>query len=65
MGARSCPECGGAVIEIEIASGETPLVMRSCSKCDAREWSADGRGIDLTTALRELSDSGGGKRRRD
>jgi hypothetical protein len=62
MGARTCPECDGPMIEIALANGDSPLVMRSCSRCDAREWSSAGQGIDLTSALRELSESGGGKR---
>ena len=65
MGARTCPDCGGPVIEIALANGYTPLVMRSCSTCDAREWSSDGRGIDLRAALSELASTGGGKRRKD
>lgn len=59
MNERRCPECGGPMIEIEIATGDAPLVMRSCSACDAREWSSAGKGIDLSDALAELSETGG------
>lgn len=62
MGARTCPECGGPMIEIALANGDSPLVMRSCSHCDSREWSSAGEGIDLTSALQELSESGPRKR---
>lgn len=62
MGDRTCPECSGPMIEIALDNGGSPLVMRSCSRCDARRWSTAGRGIDLDSALRELAASGGSRR---
>ncbi|QGG95806.1 hypothetical protein [Actinomarinicola tropica] len=64
MSEHRCPECGGPMIEIEVANGDAPLVMRSCSACDARQWSSAGQGIDLRAALRELSDTGGKQTRK-
>jgi hypothetical protein len=52
------------MVEIAVAGGDSPLVMRSCSRCDARGWSSAGRTIDLTEALGELAATGRARRRR-
>lgn len=62
MGQTRCRECGGPVIEIELSSGNEPLMMRSCSACDAREWSKEGEGLDLRGALDRLSQTGSTRR---
>ncbi|MBK5223741.1 MAG: hypothetical protein JJE52_12905 [Acidimicrobiia bacterium] len=50
------------MIEIELSSGNEPLMMRSCSACDAREWSKEGEGLDLRGALDRLSQTGSTRR---
>ena len=64
MGSSTCQRCGGPIIEIELVSGDAPLVMRSCSHCDVRDWSTQGREIDLSEVLHELSASAPSRRRK-
>lgn len=64
MSSLDCPSCRGSVVEIALANGESTIVMRSCSRCDARGWSAGGRTIDLTEALDEIAEVGRSRRRR-
>jgi hypothetical protein len=52
------------MVEIVLPGGDSPLVMRSCSVCDARGWSRQGRTIDLTEALDDLSEAGRARRGR-
>lgn len=62
MSQSRCRECGGPVIEIELSAGDQPLMMRSCSACDAREWTKEGEGLDLRGALDRLAQSGNSRR---
>lgn len=62
MSAARCPSCRGPVVEIVLGTGDSPLMMRSCSRCDARDWSKRGRTIDLTEALDQISSVGRNRR---
>ena len=59
-----CTQCGGPVVEIVIGSGGSKLTMRSCSKCDAREWANDGAPVELDEVLDELNATGVQQRNR-
>jgi hypothetical protein len=63
MSTLACPGCRGPVVEISLGTPDSPLVMRSCSRCDARGWSNAGRTIDLTEALGEIAATGRTRRR--
>lgn len=62
MTTATCPSCRGPVVEIVLAATESNLMMRSCSRCDARDWSNGGRTIDLTEALDEIAIVGRNRR---
>jgi len=62
MSTATCPSCRGPVVEIVLGARESPLTMRSCSRCDARDWSNGGRTIDLTEALGEIAVVGRNRR---
>jgi hypothetical protein len=47
----ACPRCRGPLVAIEITLSGKDLLMRSCSKCDVRFWSARGKDVDLTDVL--------------
>lgn len=59
-----CTRCGGPIVEIVLTSGDSDLTMRSCSKCDSREWANDGEPVELTDVLGDLNETGVAKRAR-
>ena len=64
MTSTRCPLCGGPVVEIVLAADDKGLTMRSCSTCDALQWGAVGRSVDLSEVIDELSASGATRRHR-
>lgn len=64
MPSTRCPRCGGPVVEIVLSADEKGITMRSCSTCDAREWGAGGRSVDLSEVIDELGASGAVRRHR-
>lgn len=59
-----CTQCGGPIVEIVLANDGSNLTMRSCSKCDAREWENDGEPVELDDVLGELNSTGAQRRNR-
>lgn len=55
MPAHRCPRCDAPFVEITITLGGTEATMRSCSECDQRVWTTDGRDVDLHGVLTDLS----------
>jgi hypothetical protein len=57
-----CSRCGGPVVEIVIDGESSPITMRSCSVCDARQWESDGDPVELDSVLGELTELGSQRR---
>jgi hypothetical protein len=49
--ATNCEECGRRNVEVDLNVGGEPLVMRSCSFCDRREWVGPDGVLDLSSVL--------------
>ncbi len=48
----SCPRCrGGQLVEIQLTLAGEHITMQSCSRCDSRWWSVDGRQVPLDGVL--------------
>ena len=46
MNADRCPGCGTQLVRIAISVEERGVVMRSCTPCSRRWWTADGLPVD-------------------
>jgi endogenous inhibitor of DNA gyrase (YacG/DUF329 family) len=57
-----CSRCGGPVVEIVLEGDGAPLTMRSCSRCDAREWASGDEPVELDAVIGTLSDRGAQQR---
>lgn len=46
--ATRCPRCRAQVVEIDVATGDGHVVLRSCSACDGRWWQLDGEPVPFS-----------------
>jgi hypothetical protein len=51
MRTERCPGCGRALVVISLAKDTQEVKMRSCTPCDVRWWTVDGRRVDPKEAL--------------
>jgi hypothetical protein len=51
MRMERCPGCGRALVVISLAKDGQQVQMRSCTPCDERWWTVDGRRVDPKEAL--------------
>jgi hypothetical protein len=49
-----CERCQTALVEISITIAERPVTMRSCSRCDRRSWSSEGKSVPLGGVLDQI-----------
>jgi hypothetical protein len=47
-----CAICGTPLAAVGIVSSGRHVVMRSCTRCNRRWWTADGRPVDPTQLFR-------------
>lgn len=48
----TCSRCNvSRLVEISVTIGERSVRMRSCSRCDARWWDAEGERLSLPAVL--------------
>lgn len=52
---QACERCRGSLVVITLTVGEGTRTLQSCSRCDRREWVADGAPADLPRVLTDLS----------
>jgi hypothetical protein len=58
----SCPSCTAPLVEIELPAGASVLTMQSCSSCDGRWWSRDGKAANLGQVLGAVAETGRARR---
>jgi hypothetical protein len=50
-----CPGCGSALAAVVIHANDREVMMRSCTRCDRRWWTADGEVADPTEVFAKRS----------
>lgn len=53
-----CQRCTAPTVEITLHAGEDALVMRSCSRCDHREWLRQDAPAAITDVLASVATTG-------
>jgi hypothetical protein len=51
VNADRCPGCAVDLVRIAIVVDDHTVLMRSCTSCSRRWWSADGLPVDPTDVL--------------
>ena len=53
-----CQRCKAPTIEITLHAGADALVMRSCSRCDHRQWLRQDAPAAITDVLASVATTG-------
>lgn len=55
MGEPRCPRCHRTLVRITLEVSGRSMTMRSCSRCDTREWEAAEGPVALAGVLEDLT----------